>query len=56
MGNFEGDDHRETKDMVFVEIIRCLIVGVERKAKRENWADFRISASYLPSNSEYFKE
>ena len=35
MGEFEGDDHRKTKAVVFVEIVGCLIQGGERKAKRE---------------------
>lgn len=46
MGQFEGDDHRETKDVVSVEIIRVLNRGRGEKGQvRENWADFSISAS-----------
>lgn len=66
MGQFEGDDHRETKDVVFAEIVVCLIQakGRERGKEREDWADFRISASRFTCQviqsasereSEYFK-
>lgn len=45
MGQFEGDDHRETKGVIFVETVVCLVEpeGGESR-ERENWADFRISA------------
>lgn len=38
MGQFEGDDHRETKDVVFAEIVVCLIQakGRERGKERED--------------------
>lgn len=43
MGQFEGDDHRETKVVVFVEIVGCLIEGGERKAKRGRIGQILVS-------------
>lgn len=43
MGQFEGDDHRETKDVVSVEILGCLIEGGGRKAKRERIGQTLVS-------------
>lgn len=59
MGRCEGDDHRKTKGVVFVEIVLHLIASKEgeREASRENWAGFRVPAGRLAaSNSGHFKE
>lgn len=65
MGQFEGDDHRETKDIVFVEIVGCLIEeGMGEKAKRKGIGQTSISASCFTCqvihstskiDSEYFR-
>lgn len=38
MGQFEGDDHRETKGVIFVETVVCLVEpegGESRERERE---------------------
>lgn len=58
MGHCEGDAHRKTKGVVFVETVVCLIEskGREREARKKNWAGFQVLASHFTaSNSEHFK-
>lgn len=35
----------EKRKVWYLETLGCLIEGAEKKAKRENWADFSISAN-----------
>lgn len=46
MGQFEGEDHRR-KGMVFVQIAVCFMESKGGERGKENWADFRISASHF---------
>ena len=41
MGQFEGDDQRETKVVVFAEIVVCFTEakGRERGKRREDWTE-----------------
>lgn len=60
MGQFEGDDYREIKGVIFVEIVVCLVEfegGESRERERElgRFQDFCIWL-YLLSNLAYFKE
>lgn len=45
MGQFEGEDHRRRKGVVLVQIAVCFIESKGGERGKENWADFRISAS-----------